>query len=285
MTLIYMAQPIDLRRTHPTTLATAASQIESELLAAGATLFYPHRAWGTRTPDHRIQAVNTRILCGDAGGMVALMPEPSMGVSAEIEKALLFDIPVVLVVSRRVWEASSQVRFWCQNPLVHVLEDPTEIGQSTIKHLLEHPAPLQARPNELLAVAPSPERLPWKAYGDDAGWDLSISVDTVVHPGEMTSIPTEISVATPPGHWGLILGRSSTLRKHLLQVQPGVIDPGWRGPLEVVVFSLNPGKVELTAGSRIAQLIPLPVWDGPVVPVQRLPEHQRGENGWGSSGQ
>jgi dUTP pyrophosphatase len=125
---------------------------------------------------------------------------------------------------------------------------------------------------------------PIRHYEDDAGWDLTCSAPVDVHQGEFADIPCSIRVQLPEGTWGLITGRSSTLRKRGLLVAPAIIDGGYRGPLFAGVFNLRQETVRIEAGERLAQLIPVPLVNGGAQRVEELDESARGARGFGSTG-
>lgn len=128
--------------------------------------------------------------------------------------------------------------------------------------------------------------LPTRGHEDDAGLDLYISQRCVIEPGEFQDLPTAVSGALPAGYWGLLTGRSSTLRNRGLLVHPGVIDVGYRGELFVGVMNLTSETVVVEPGVRIAQLIPVPMPEQLVQAraVEQLPDGSRGDNGFGSTG-
>jgi len=64
----------------------------------------------------------------------------------------------------------------------------------------------------------------------------------------------------------------------------GVIDAGYRGEILVLMTNLTDVAVELKAGEKIAQMIPVPVLTGPVQEVDTLEDSARAEKGFGSSG-
>jgi dUTP pyrophosphatase len=64
----------------------------------------------------------------------------------------------------------------------------------------------------------------------------------------------------------------------------GVIDAGYRGEILILMTNLGETAVELNAGEKIAQMIPVPVLTGDVVQVAELEESLRAEKGFGSSG-
>jgi dUTP pyrophosphatase len=126
--------------------------------------------------------------------------------------------------------------------------------------------------------------IPSKAYADDAGFDLVCTEGAQIDPGAVVDVKTGIAIAMPPGWWGRIIGRSSTLRKHGLIVNEGVIDAGFRGELFTGVFNPTDEYKVIQRGERLAQLLFLPVPDVHWSERAELPPSERGENGFGSSG-
>lgn len=128
--------------------------------------------------------------------------------------------------------------------------------------------------------------MPTRAHADDAGLDLYVSESRTIGPGEFVDLPTAIAVQLPPGTWGLLTGRSSTLRKRGLLVNQGIIDPGYRGELFAGVWNLGAQPVTVEPGERLAQLIVMPnITEATrVVSAELLDEHERGIRGFGSSG-
>ena len=123
-----------------------------------------------------------------------------------------------------------------------------------------------------------------RAYPGDAGFDLFCQGEHQIAPGASLDIPLGVRVQLPEGWWGLLTGRSSALRKRGLVVVQAVIDQGYRGPLYACVQNTTGRVVVVKHGERLAQLVPLPLFPGWVVPVQELDGHGRGTNGFGSSG-
>lgn len=125
---------------------------------------------------------------------------------------------------------------------------------------------------------------PSKAFDDDAGFDLECVERQVIHPGSTIDVRTGVAIAMPPGWWGRIVGRSSTMRKRGLMVIEGVIDAGFRGELFTCVFNPSKLTVEIQPGERLAQLLFLPVPNVHWSERAELTPSERGENGFGSSG-
>ena len=63
-----------------------------------------------------------------------------------------------------------------------------------------------------------------------------------------------------------------------------MIDAGYRGEILVLMTNLGDGVVEIAAGEKIAQMIPVPVLTGLVQEVETLEVSARAEKGFGSSG-
>lgn len=129
-------------------------------------------------------------------------------------------------------------------------------------------------------------RMPIRAHHDDAGWDLFVSKDVEVPPHGFMDVPSGVSMELPNGYWGLLTGRSSTIRKRGLLVVQGVIDTGYRGELFSAVWNLTDKTVALKRGERVAQLILLPNSTAASVLVAStdLGGSERGFGGFGSSG-
>jgi dUTP pyrophosphatase len=129
--------------------------------------------------------------------------------------------------------------------------------------------------------------LPTRAHGDDAGLDLHALEDALLAPGERASIRTGIAVEIPPDHAGLVLPRSGLALRHGIALvnAPGLIDPGYRG--EVRVLLLNTDRLKpfaIAPGDRIAQLVVAETRVPVVREVEHLSSSARGDEGFGSSG-
>lgn len=127
-------------------------------------------------------------------------------------------------------------------------------------------------------------RQPTKSHEGDAGYDLYVSEDTYIEPHSFRDIQTSLKIAMPPGVWGRIVGRSSTVRRKGLMVVEGVIDQGYRGELFFGVFNLSAQTVPIAAGERLAQLILHLVVETEWEKVNELAPSDRGERGFGSTG-
>ena len=130
-------------------------------------------------------------------------------------------------------------------------------------------------------------RLPARAHDDDAGYDLHALDAVTLAAGERATVGTGIAIELPAGHAGLVLPRSGLAARHGITVvnAPGLIDPGYRGELKVVLLNTDPAAAfEIAPDDRIAQLVVVAVAAPPVVEADALAATLRGEGGFGSSG-
>jgi dUTP pyrophosphatase len=130
-------------------------------------------------------------------------------------------------------------------------------------------------------------KLPSRAHDGDAGLDLYASEAAHIGPGERWSVGTGIAVEVPEGHAGLVLPRSGLAREHGISLvnAPGLIDPGYRGEVRVLLLNTDPAETfRVDVGDRIAQLLLTPIALAEPVEAEALADSARGEGGFGSSG-
>lgn len=96
---------------------------------------------------------------------------------------------------------------------------------------------------------------------------------------------TGLALEIPKGHVGLLFPRSSIYKTDLqLANSVGVIDADYRGEVKVIFRKLGLGLQEYAVGERVAQLMILPVPAVEFVKVLELSKTERGQGGFGSSG-
>lgn len=129
-------------------------------------------------------------------------------------------------------------------------------------------------------------RMPFKKHTGDAGWDLYVSRDCVIPAGETIDVHTDIKIDMPPYLYARIVGRSSTLRKHNLMVNEGIIDNGYTGELFVCIHNLGSEPFVVEKGMRLAQVMFHNIEDvrwSEVKEIKPTPG-KRGNDGFGSTG-
>jgi len=132
--------------------------------------------------------------------------------------------------------------------------------------------------------------LPHYASEGSAGLDLRACVtDTLtLQPGATELIPTGVCVyIADPGYAGLILPRSGLGHKHgiVLGNLVGLIDSDYQGQLFVSCWNRSSQAFDIEVGARIAQLVIVPVAQVAFNQVDSFDKSQRGEGGFGSTGQ
>lgn len=119
-------------------------------------------------------------------------------------------------------------------------------------------------------------------YGDLAA-DVYASAGAVLAPGETTPVPTGIAMEFPSTHGALVEDRSGLAVRGVTTLA-GVIDPGYRGELKIVMTNLSDAPVEIQSGDRIAQLRIVQRIEAEFEEVAELGEAARGAGGFGSTG-
>ena len=129
--------------------------------------------------------------------------------------------------------------------------------------------------------------LPSRAYPGDGGLDLYAAHAARLEPGARCDVGTQIAVAIPAGHAGLVLPRSGLAARHGIALvnAPGLIDAGYRGEIRVLLLNTDrEHPYEVRAGDRIAQLLIVAFSVLEPLAVEDLPPSDRDERGLGSSG-
>lgn len=127
--------------------------------------------------------------------------------------------------------------------------------------------------------------IPQRQTEGAAGFDIyaDIKNPVAVKGGSYAAVDTNIAVAIPTGHVGLIKPRSGWAIKNGIDTMAGVIDSDFRGGIKVIITKHDSGEFWINSGDRIAQLIVVPICVGSAE-VTVLGGTVRGSNGFGSTG-
>ena len=147
----------------------------------------------------------------------------------------------------------------------------------------------------------------------DAGIDLVACEDVALAPGERALVSAGIRIALPPGLEAQVRPRSGRALRQGLTIpnSPGTIDPGYRGPVKVILLNaaaalsatdlvsegdrgslieklrrgLEARTIHIQRGERIAQLV-FSRFERPTIQLVGSVslETRRGEGGFGSTG-
>jgi len=130
--------------------------------------------------------------------------------------------------------------------------------------------------------------LPQYATGASSGLDLCAFLDEALtmKPLERLLIPTGIFISIPKGFEAEIRPRSGVAYKCGVTVlnTPGTIDADYRGEIKVILINLGTEPFVIRNGDRIAQMVFKSVTQIDWKLVDVLPETERGEGGFGSTG-
>jgi dUTP pyrophosphatase len=127
--------------------------------------------------------------------------------------------------------------------------------------------------------------IPTYAKPGDAGLDLT-AVEVINDEGFQITYKTGLAFEIPLGYVGLIFPRSSVRNQQIMLSNcVGVIDSGYRGEIEFTFNKLSgiPSR-RYGVGDRVGQMIIMPYPDIELVEMDALSETERGEGGFGSSG-
>lgn len=106
-----------------------------------------------------------------------------------------------------------------------------------------------------------------------------------VHKTDVLIVKTGLAIEIPRGYVGLLFPRSSISKKDLtLKNSVGVVDSGYRGEITLKFRLFGEKKSSYDVGDRVAQMIILPYPEIELEEVEHLSESERGEGGYGSSG-
>lgn len=123
---------------------------------------------------------------------------------------------------------------------------------------------------------------PTKGREGDAGFDLTVSAACNLMPGKPTAVPMNLWLELPAGWCALAHPRTSNILRGVHVA--GLIDPNYRGQLNVLCTNLTLDPIYLNPGDRVGQILILPVPDVRFVRVDSLTPSDRGDAWNGSSG-
>lgn len=318
--LVYLAGPMDYHQANN----DLRDRVALELGGQGIAYFDPTSAYGAADNDARqVFDINEHVIAS-CDGLLAVWPDnvQSIGTPMEILSAHRQGKPVVVIGCVR----SMQLRalgipaypfdFFVQ--AIKDLKDRVEKGRPvrrgeyvrgqvllsdfadvTKYHDAAAFPPIRINPATELGEAwleatriptirwtGDEQHEPYRPYEGDAGFDLICSDRVTIEPGRFADVACGINVEFPRNTWGMITGRSSTLRRRGLLVHQGIIDNGYRGPLFAGVFNLSEQPRTIRPGDRVAQIIPFPLTAKGLTfeHVAVLTEADRGQAGFGSTG-
>jgi len=134
----------------------------------------------------------------------------------------------------------------------------------------------------LLPEAQMPKYAHTGAFGDLAA-DLYAAEAVTLEPGSTVAVRTGIAMELPSTHGALVEDRSGLAMKGVTTLA-GVIDPGYRGELKIVLTNLAAEPYLVEVGQRIAQLRIVERIEATFEETDAVNETVRGQGGFGSTG-
>lgn len=126
-------------------------------------------------------------------------------------------------------------------------------------------------------------KLPTKATPGSAGFDLYLPIDIFLTPGEVLLVDMGFRLVIPQGYFGLIVPRSGLGASGIiLRNTVGVIDSDYRNTIKIVLTNQSSENFDASCGSRVAQLLILPVMSPEIIEGSIDPDETR--QGFGSTG-
>lgn len=126
-----------------------------------------------------------------------------------------------------------------------------------------------------------------EASPESVGYDLRTPEPFSLYSGESRFVDTGVTVELAANQWAMIAGRSGLAKKHHIGLTNGigVVDPGYRGTIGVILINNGPDKHTFSRGDRIAQLVLMPAVYGWFEEASTINKTTvRGTGGFGSTG-
>ena len=134
----------------------------------------------------------------------------------------------------------------------------------------------------------SKHALPAYATLASAGMDVRANIEStmVLKPLDRLLVPSGLFIELPIGYEAQIRPRSGLAFKSGVTVlnSPGTIDADYRGEIKIILVNLSNQEFIIQDGERIAQMIIAKHEQAQWVEVVELLESQRGEGGFGHTG-
>lgn len=141
---------------------------------------------------------------------------------------------------------------------------------------------------EVKVINKSNNPLPKYSTAQSAGMDLRAFITESIILGALdrSLIPTGLYIEIPEGYEAQVRPRSGLAIKYGVTVlnSPGTIDADYRGEICVELINLSNKPYTIESGERIAQLVFNKCEQAELVEVEELSETERGEGGFGHTG-
>lgn len=119
---------------------------------------------------------------------------------------------------------------------------------------------------------------------EDLGIDFFADQDVVIPPGEIAKISSGVQAILPP-NIGLVAESRSSCALRGLVVEAGVIDPGYRGIIVLLMRNCTREDITVKIGEKIVQFLPVKRYTVNIESKRGFdePDTVRGLGGFGST--
>ena len=114
-----------------------------------------------------------------------------------------------------------------------------------------------------------------------AGYDLYSARNLLIPARGGQMVSTDLQIEVPKGCYGRIASKSGLTLKYALEVGAGVVDPDYRGIVQVYLYNHGQYDYWVRIGEPVAQLILEKNLIPPVIEVESLSLTERGTRGQG----
>ena len=132
-------------------------------------------------------------------------------------------------------------------------------------------------------------KIPTRGTVESAGYDLYAATDKDIQipPHSNVKIGTGIAMSIPNGFFGGIFARSGVATKRNMRPSNcvGIVDSDYTGEVIVSIHNDSTETKTIQRGERVAQLVIVPYLSVIFDEVNELDETERGEKGFGSTGE
>ena len=125
--------------------------------------------------------------------------------------------------------------------------------------------------------------VPQRAHETDAGYDLRSPIAANIMPYGSVVIDTRVHVELPPGKCAIIVSKSGLYMHHDI-ISTGLIDEGFTGSIKIKMCNLGDYEYHVRKGDKIGQFMITNYYKENVEIVEELPQTERGDGGYGSTG-
>jgi dUTP pyrophosphatase len=127
-------------------------------------------------------------------------------------------------------------------------------------------------------------KMPTRAHDLDVGYDLYSREDAIIYAGDSYTFDTGVHMEIPRGYSGDIEPKSGLMDKYDITTD-GTVDPGYTGPIKVKLFNNGRCAVSFVKNQKIAQIVLKAVITPELELTDSLGSTERGDGGFGSTGE